>query len=372
MLYVDIPTNNELKSLIGERADGSVSIYLPTTPMTQQTDANRIEFANLAKQAMAQLEAADFDKHGLTAIEEHLTHIGEDDEFWRYQANGLAVLVTPNKVRTFRLPTKLTPTVQVSDRFHIKPLVRAVSFPHEAFVLALAENDVRLVQVFRDMPATALDVPGLPKSASEATGHASVNSRSASGRLQGAEGQKVLLAQFTRRVDQALRSVLAGRDTPLILAATQPLSSIYRAICTYPHLLESGIDKSPAHLSEADIAEAAIPIIDEHHADRLAEFQRLFDARKSTGRTVEAIAEAARAATYGAIEQLLVDIDEVVPGTIDDDGNVTFADREGAQSYGIVDEIAGRAILNGAKVFGVRKQDLPGQAPLAGVLRYSV
>lgn len=30
--------------------------------------------------------------------------IGEDDEFWRFQAHSLAVLVAPGKMVTFRLP----------------------------------------------------------------------------------------------------------------------------------------------------------------------------------------------------------------------------------------------------------------------------
>ena len=35
---------------------------------------------------------------------------------------------------------------------------------------------------------------------------------------------KVRLAQYARKVDQALRDLLGGRETPLILAAAEPLS----------------------------------------------------------------------------------------------------------------------------------------------------
>jgi hypothetical protein len=44
----------------------------------------------------------------------------------------------------------------------------------------------------------------------------------------------VLLRQYSRRIDAALRPVLAARNTPLILAATEPLASIYRLANTYP------------------------------------------------------------------------------------------------------------------------------------------
>jgi len=40
-----------------------------------------------------------------------------------------------------------------------------------------------------------------------------------SGRIQAAEGQKVLLRQFARQVDKALRPVVTGSGVPLVLAA---------------------------------------------------------------------------------------------------------------------------------------------------------
>ena len=77
------------------------------------------------------------------------------------------------------------------------------------------------------------------------------------------------------------------------------------------------------------------------------------------------------AATYGAIQYLLIDIDEVLPGTLDENGAVTFASAPSAATYDIVDEIAGRAMLSGARVLAVRRADLPGQASLAAMMRYA-
>jgi hypothetical protein len=69
----------------------------------------------------------------------------------------------------------------------------------------------------------------------------------------------------------------------------------------------------------------------------------------------------------------MVDIDEVIPGTIDEvDGRIAFADRDSAKTYGIVDEIAGRALLAGAIVLGVRKADIPDHAHLAAILRFPI
>lgn len=105
MLYVDIPTRNEFSLLADKRADACVSIYLKTTPVTQNTQASRIQMGNLIKEAQAQLEEAALDKRRLGALLDSLNDLLDDDEFWRFQANSLAVFATPDRIRTYRLAT---------------------------------------------------------------------------------------------------------------------------------------------------------------------------------------------------------------------------------------------------------------------------
>ncbi|SFF25647.1 hypothetical protein SAMN04488523_1407 [Sulfitobacter brevis] len=373
MLYVDIPTNPEIRALIETRADACVSIYLPTTPETQNVTLSRISFGNLTRTALEQLDAAGFDKRRRAVLEEHFLALDEDNDFWRLQANGLAVLATPDSLRTFRLATEVTKTVEVSDRFRLKPLMRAMAFPQHAFVLALSENDVRLVEVFADHPATTLNLPALPDSATDATGRASINNPGMGTGHGNAQGQKWLLLKYLRKVDAALRPVLAGRETPLILAATEPLGPIFRAVNSYPGLLAEGISASPDRMSESALASAARLVLDGHYAARIETATALFHERAGSHRAISDLQAVARAATFGAVELLLVDIDEVVPGTVGEtDGTVALATKPGAASYGVIDEITGRAILAGGKVLAVRREDMPDGAAVAAILRYPV
>lgn len=370
MLPLDLPTLDQLRELAQIRSAACVSIYLPTTPLTQATDAARIELGNLAREAARQLAEGGAGKALLAAIAEPLDALRGDDEFWRFQATSLALLATPERLLTFRLANRLQAQVEVADRFHLKPLLRAVTFPHAAYVLALSEGAVRLVEVPESGPAVEVRVADLPRDAASAAGRSTLNDRSPKGRIQGSEGQKVRLIQYARKVEAALRPVLAGSRMPLFLAATEPLASIYRSVNSHPQLAEGLILGSPDRVPDAELATAARAGLDRLHAQALAAFRALFETRAGDRRTTTDIAVAARAVTVGAVEALAVDFDEAVPGTVGEDGSVAFAAGPGRDSYGVVDTIAARALATGARVLAVRRADIPGGTSLAAVLRY--
>jgi hypothetical protein len=292
--------------------------------------------------------------------------------FWAQQARSLAVFASPTRMRTFRLPNRLTSEVEVADRFYVKPLLRAVSFPQAAFVLALAAGAVRLVEVTREGPPFTVDVPGLPTDAASAAGKASIGDRSPARRIQGSEGQKIRLRQFARKVDHALRGVLTGLELPLILAATEPLDAIYRSVNSYPHLAEAGIPGNPEGRSDGELAAATRVVLDDEYERELSAVRARFELRSSDERASADVATVARAATFGAVDTLVVDIDEKLPGELDEEtGAVTFSDDDAA-SYGVVDEIARRVLLSGGRVLAVRGDDVPGGEPLAAILRYAL
>lgn len=121
------PPCPKIRALIETRADTCVSIHLPTTPQSRHVGGSRIAFGNLTRTALEQLDATGFDERRRAKLEDMLVALGEDDEFWRLQANSLTVLATPDSLRTFRLATAVTETVEVSGRFH--PRLRCAPWP---------------------------------------------------------------------------------------------------------------------------------------------------------------------------------------------------------------------------------------------------
>jgi hypothetical protein len=371
--HIDIPTHAEIVALLDERDPASVSIYLATSALTHESDADRIELKNFAAEAVAQLEAHGTERAAIAAVREHVDDLLDDDEFWTRLGSSLAVFVTPAGARTFRLPNRLTSLVEVSDRMHLKPLLRSVTFPQAALVLALAQGSVRLIEIAREGSPAEVAVADLPADVASAVGKASISDRSATGRIQGSEGQKVRMRQYARLVDRAVRPVVAGLGVPLILACTEPLASIYRSVNSYPGLAEEGIPGSPEGATDQQLAAAARDVLDRLYAAELAEVREGWETRVSQGGGATDLAEVARAATFGAVDTRLVDIDQTVPGFVDEHtGVVTLDDTDDAANYGVVDELARRVLESGGRVLALRSDDIPGETSTAAILRYPV
>ncbi|MFE3291121.1 hypothetical protein [Rhodococcus sp. NPDC059234] len=368
MLHNDVPSQNELATLAAVEGRTCLSIYTPMDAALDDPEANRIAFANQAKSALEAVQ----DKSERDTFEEALGDLADDDDFWRYQSRTLVVLAEGEHVHVHRIPNRLEAVERVGDRYFLKPLLRAVTFPQTAFVLALAEGSVRLVEVSAEYPAETVRVPDLPTSAADHAGKASLSGRAPKGRLQGTEGRKLRVRQYCRAVDQALRPVLTGRDVPLILAATEPVSSIYRSVNSYPALLAEGLDGNPEERSDEELATLARGVLDRHYAAELARTRELFETRRSQGRAQTDLTDIGRSATFGLVDTLFVDIDSFVPGTIDpESGVVELTGDDTGFGYGVIDEMARRTLLQGGRILAVRAEDVPEGAQAAAILRYA-
>ncbi len=371
MLYVDIPTHSEFKALAERRADACVSVYVPTTPITQNVDASRIALKNLAREASLQLQKGNLDKKRIRACEQQLEELVEDAGFWKHQSNSLGIFVTPDDMRTYRLPNDLSARVEVSDRFVLSPLVRTLSFPYAALVLAISQGSVRLIEIAENGASGEISLPDVPNNLSEATGRSMPADRAPARRLQGSEGQKTLIRQFAREVDRTLRSHLARLTEPMILAGVEYVVAIYRSMNSYRHLVDEALIGNFDQASPSELATAAREVLTRDYQKKTALLQDRFSRFKMENRTSSDRVEIARAATLGAVDTILIDIDTAVEGRVDEAGNIKLGEIPSVRTYDVVSEIAVRVMLSGGSVIGLRHADIPEGRSMGAILRYS-
>ena len=73
----------------------------------------------------------------------------QDSDFWQHQSDGLAIFLSANGLRRYRLPLNFEELVVVVDHFHIKPLLPLFTGDGQFFILALSQNSVRLLNSTR-------------------------------------------------------------------------------------------------------------------------------------------------------------------------------------------------------------------------------
>lgn len=369
MLHVDLPTDDDLRRLADAPATQTITVYLPTTPVTSASDADRIAFVNLVREGLESLRAAADsrdERMNVDVLAEELDDLADDPVFWAHQAHGLAVIASTSGIATFRLPEPVGPAVYAGDRPRLAPLVAAATSPRAFLVLDLSADGARLLESFGDGTASAVVVPDMPTSAADLAGKASINDRSLSGRLVGDEGRNVRLRAYGRAVHAAVRPLLHGEREPLVLVAAEPLASMYRGVNAYPHLIDAGVSLSADHEDDAAVARLAAPLAAEAIDAEVSALISALSTWQESGRAAFDPSTVARAAVQGAVDTLLVDTTVDLPGAVNPDGTLSSVGETG----GLVDDLVRLVLATGGSVRHVAAADLPGATPVAAILRW--
>jgi hypothetical protein len=367
MLHVDLPTDDDLRQLAGTAAAPTVTVYLPTTPVTTAADADRIALVNLAREGVEALRAGGTAKADADAIADQLDDLADDAFFWAHQGHGLAVMASPAGISTFRLPDPVGPAVYAGDRARLAPLVAAATSPRAFMILDLSADGARLLESIGDGTATRIAVADMPESAADHAGKSNINDRSLSGRLVGDEGRNVHLRSYVRAVNAAVRPLLHGEREPLVLVATEPLASMFRGVNAYPYLLDAGVSLSADHEDDAAVARLATPIAADAAAAATTALVDSLAGWQDAGRAAFDVSTVARAALQGAVDTLLIDTTVDIPGALNEDGTVASAGGAG----GIAEDLVRQVLATGGVVRHVASDSLPSGTPVAAILRWA-
>jgi hypothetical protein len=369
VLHIDPFTEDDFRRLDAVRADHCVSIYLPTHTVSREADEDRLLFKNLVKEALGQLSDGGAEKRRISAVAAQLDVLTERLDFWNHMAEGLAVLVTPDSIEFFRLPRSVSAEVEISDRFHLKPLIPLLAFPHTAYLLDITQKEVRFWEV-TEGNMHRVEVDGMP-----ASFEAMLDERAGSAddvRMRQAEHRKVRQRQFMAEVEQALRPVLRGRKVPLVLAGVETMLVYYREANTYPLTMLQVIEGNQEHRRRDELAAEVRTIVASRFAaeirSRLDRIEALRDARMSS----TDLDEIARAAREGRVSSIIVDVENEIYGRVArGDGAVKTAARPAASTYDVLDELVGLTLRQGGEVIGVSRDMLPDGVQVAATFRYA-
>ena len=386
---IDMLSSEHLRALMKQSAAVGVSLFMPTEAGEPMREQNAVRLANLLRQAEDQLRARGLAPAAIAQLLAPAWQLGRDRLFMEPVAPGLAIFITPDLFRVYRLPEPYKELVVVDERLQIVPLLAMLQGDGQFFLLELGLNGAQLwsgthaeltAMPLRAMPAGLKDALKYDEFAKQAQLHPGIpgrgGERGAIFHGQGARDDQLAkeeIQRYFQQVDRVVRAALHSAHAPLVLVGVGYLLPIYHAVNSYPHLLDGGIAYNPAELSHADLRARAWAIVGPHF-DRersgAAERYQFLQATQPTQATnyLRAIVPAASA---GRVATLLVQAGQRSWGTFEPSTGVLALHAEAApHDTELVNFAATQTLLHGGTVHIVSAALLPDADPLAAIFRY--
>lgn len=385
-----ILSKSELHTLMEDQDGWCISIFMPTHRAGPEIEQDPIRLKNLLAEAEERLTGAGMrapEAKELLAPVEELLELGV---FWRHQADGLAIFRSPRVFRGYRLPVDFEELVVVAPRFHIKPLLTLLTADGRFYVLALSQNEVRLLQGTR-YSVSQVDLQTVPDSLDEAMRwddpekrlqwHSQTASTTDTMRAAVFHGHGVASAddlqdyirRYFREIDEGLTELLRGEHAPLVLAGVDYILPIYREANTYRYLTETEIEGNPEALRAEELHEQAWSIVEplfkRERTEAAARYQEL--AGRGSQLASDSVEEVVMAAYRGRVDRLFVAVGVQVWGTADrESGEVYAHETMEPGDEDLLDVAATHTLVNDGDVYAVEPERIPNGAPLAATFRY--
>jgi hypothetical protein len=392
----------DIEPLLRTAGGPCVSIFLPTFRAGGERQQNPIRLKNVVRSVAERLEE-DWGMRGPDADEllDPVKRLVDDNSFWLHQSDGLALFLSPDTFKSFRLPVQLNELAVVEKRFHLKPLLPLLSGDGDGhfYVLSLSRKNIRLLSGSRfRVQEIDLDSQGVPTSVTEALGdlkqiqmQASTSSKTPhrfsmgprggpifSAHATGEENVVAELRNYFERFDDALGKIDVDRKAPVVLAGVEYLLPIYRdAATTFQNICEDALRGNMEVEKAEDLHAAAWEIVEPHFLQERRKAAERFGDLTGSGRSSTELNDVLPAAHDGRVESLFVARGVRVWGSYDGGENRRITLQSGQGEDGprngnedLLDLAAVQTYLNGGKVFVVEQQEVPEGKPLAAVFRY--
>jgi hypothetical protein len=387
---VDLLGIGDLTSLITERSRSCVSVYMPTHPTPgREARQDLIRFKNLLRASKRHLIDDGLKAHEAARLLQPAVSRLADANFWRYRSSGLAAFLSFKTESFYRLPLDFSEKLVVGERFYVRPLLRLLMGDGNFFVLALSQNRVRLLRGSRNA-IREIELRNAPPNLAQTLAdgsldkqlqyHVGTPERGAMfhGHGPDAAQRKDLILRYFRHIDDCLEDVLRNQAAPLLLAGVAYYFPIYRAANSYPHLLSEGIPGNPEDQSPNELHERAWKLVEHYFSEERRKDASKYRELVGTGRTSNDLAEIAKAAGHGRVGVLFLTLP--FEGASESLDRISRAHKEIDRRQGIrrmpieqedlMESCTAQTLLNGGRIHEIGSDELPGNSPIAAILRY--
>lgn len=376
----------ELKTFMTKHSGWHVSLFMPTFKSGRETEQNIIRFKNLLQEAEKRLLAKGLRSPDVRKMLKPAQDLMHKPGFWQKQSHGLAVFLTTSTFHFYRLPLPFEELVMITHSFHLKPLLPLFASDGHFYILALSQNQIRLLEGTQHT-VDEIDLESMPLSIAEIleferfnrqlhfrTGTPSSRPGESTvvyhGHDPSDEDRNIILRWF-RKIDDELQNVIVGRQSPIVLAGVEYLFPLYKEANSYPHLVEEGIPGNPEELRPEELHNKAWPLVQPIFMQIQEQAAAQYYNLSETGQSTTDVQEVVKAAYHGRVDHLFVALGMQVLGSFEQSTNtVHIDDGTGIGQEDLLDLAAIQTILKGGTVYAVEPEQVPDLGRLAAVFRY--
>ena len=381
---MEVMNTQDLRYLLENAKQPSITIYLPTIPGDK--DTNRILIKNAVSKARDAIKEKNYEEKDLEENLKAFAIMGEDLNFLNAQKEGLAVFINKGDLKTFRLPHAFEETVIVDNIFHIKPLLPVLTENIGYYVLAISKNIIQLYKANR-YEIKPIDLPEMPTSMDNALQYdideshlgrrpSNVNGSkvgsSTHGENIGDETEKEFVLKYCQIVEKFISTHINSSNKTLILASVDYIQSIYKETSSYNNIAEKGISGNPDNMTMDQLRNHAWELIKPQLKIESAKAVNHYGDLSATERTVDSISQIVKAAHVQRIETLYLSKSaEPMLGIYDKENdrvNTDYAEPELVQD--LIGVSVRQTLLSGGNIYYLDQSEMPGNKQIAALLRY--
>lgn len=365
----------EMAEVKGRRC---VSIYMPISQVDSRK--NNVRLKNLisdAKNRLLDLGTSPLKAASLLAPSDMII---DNTEFWQNRNEGFVAFFTDNSFVWYSLPYDFKELLVVTDRFHLKPLLRIALQNRSFHILTLSQNTIRFFEA-SEMGINELHPKGMPrnlgyvfssKSEKQLQMHAGGKGSSiVHGQGSIKDVRKAQLSELARRTDKVVANYLKKNESPLVLAGVEYLHPIYRAVNSYSHLLENGIIGNVDRLAPKTLLKKALPLVRPEFRVKRQNAVGNYEENLGTGLATDNFSEIFKASIHGRIDTLFVPVGKHKWGTFDEKTTeFKVHARAKAGDKDLLCVASTNTLSKGGKVFAVLPEQMPNSSTAAAILRY--
>lgn len=386
-MEMEVMSLKKFDELAALKEDRCISIYIPTHRAGAEVEGDRIRFKDEVKVVKKELT----ETYGMREdeVEELLSparKLIDDELFWHYNGDGLAVFLSREHQKAFRLPLSFETYHSISDRFYLHPIFPFFNGDGRFYIIGVSEKMVKLWEASRFKIREVPLGEGFPQRIEDVVGYdfeeKTLQERSFKGQGSGSvmhghgEGrdeEKNELERFFRAVDRGLSEMLHDEHVPLVFAGVEHYYGQYRKLAHYRQLVDTGFIKgNPEQMGLEQLHEKGWELVHERFDKDRDHFIKQYQDSMGNDKAVSDNAEVVKAAADGRVEALFIQEGVHLPGSYsEEERKVNFSEANAPDKLDLVEKAAMDTYEKDGRVFILPADRMPEPSTqLDALLRY--